>query len=77
VAAYLESGKAGLAGIRAPRGRGTAVDPRWDEAVRLVLAEMASDSTPEPLAVLPRRAFCRRAKIISKYYGHGFTLLSG
>jgi hypothetical protein len=53
------------------------VDPRWDEAVRLVLAEMASDSTPEPLAVLPRRAFCRRAKIISKYYGHGFTLLSG
>jgi len=76
VAAYRESGEAGLAG-RALRGRGTAVDPRWDEAVRLVLAEMASDSTPEPLAVLPRRAFCRRAKIISKYYGHGFTLLSG
>jgi hypothetical protein len=38
VAAYRRSGEAGLAGIRALRGRGTAVDPRWDEAVRLVLA---------------------------------------
>jgi transposase InsO family protein len=52
VAAYRESGEAGLAGIRALRGRGTAVDPRWDEAVRLVLAEMVSDSTPTRSAVL-------------------------
>ena len=52
MAAYRESGEAGLAGTRALRGRGTAVDPRWDEAVRLVLAEMVSDSTPTRSAVL-------------------------
>jgi len=57
VAAYRESGEAGLAG-RALRGRGTAVDPRWDEAVRLVLAEMISDSTPTRSAVL-RKAEAR------------------
>jgi transposase InsO family protein len=57
VAAYRESGEAGLAG-RALRGRGTAVDPRWDEAVRLVLAEMVSDSTPTRSAVL-RKAEAR------------------
>ena len=53
-----ESGEAGLAGTRALRGRGTAVDPRWDEAVRLVLAEMVSDSTPTRSAVL-RKAGAR------------------
>jgi putative transposase len=58
VAAYRESGEAGLAGARAPRGRGTAVDPRWDEAVRLVLAEMVADSTPTRSAVL-RKAGAR------------------
>ena len=58
VAAYRGSGEAGLAGIRALRGRGTAVDPRWDEAVRLVLAEMVSDSTPTRSAVL-RKAEAR------------------
>ena len=58
VAAYRGSGEAGLAGIRALRGRGTAVDPRWDEAVRLVLAEMVSDSTPTRSAVL-RKAGAR------------------
>ena len=57
VAAYRESGEAGLAG-RALRGRGTAVDPRWDEAVRLVLAEMVADSTPTRSAVL-RKAEAR------------------
>jgi transposase InsO family protein len=57
VAAYRESGEAGLAG-RALRGRGTAVDPRWDEAVRLVLAEMIADSTPTRSAVL-RKAEAR------------------
>ena len=57
VAAYRESGEAGLAG-RALRGRGTAVDPRWDEAVRLVLAGMISDSTPTRSAVL-RKAEAR------------------
>ena len=58
VAAYRGSGEAGLAGTRALRGRGTAVDPRWDEAVRLVLAEMVSDSTPTRSAVL-RKAGAR------------------
>ena len=58
VAAYRASGEAGLAGLRALRGRGTAVDPRWDEAVRLVLAEMVSDSTPTRSAVL-RKAGAR------------------
>ena len=58
VAAYRESGEAGLAGARALRGRGTVVDPRWDEAVRLVLAEMVSDSTPTRSAVL-RKAEAR------------------
>ena len=58
VAAYRGSGEAGLAGARAPRGRGTAVDPRWDEAVRLVLAEMVADSTPTRSAVL-RKAGAR------------------
>jgi len=57
VAAYRESGEAGLAG-GALRGRGTAVDPRWDEAVRLVLAEIVSDSTPTRSAVL-RKAEAR------------------
>lgn len=55
-AAYRECGEAGLAGSRALRGRGTAVDPRWDEAVRLVLAEMVSDSTPTRSAVLRKAA---------------------
>src|SRR5262249_42079127 len=36
------------------RGRGTGVDPRWDEAVRVVLAELVSDSTPTRSAVLRR-----------------------
>jgi transposase-like protein len=58
VAAYRESGEAGLAGAGAPRGRGTAVDPRWDEAVRLVLAEMVAGSTPTRSAVL-RKAGAR------------------
>ena len=34
---YRESGEAGLIDARMLRGRQTAVDPRWDEAVRLVL----------------------------------------
>ena len=49
MAAYRGSGEAGLAGARALRGRGTAVDPRWDEAVRLVLAELVSDVDADPV----------------------------
>ena len=53
---YRESGEAGLIDARMLRGRQTAVDPRWDEAVRLVLAEMAGDSTPTRSAVLRKAA---------------------
>jgi putative transposase len=56
--AYRESGEAGLVDTRMLRGKQTAVDPRWDEAVRLVLAEMVSDSTPTRSAVL-RKAGAR------------------
>jgi hypothetical protein len=50
--AYRESSEAGLVDSRMLRGKQTAVDPRWDQAVRLVLAEMVSDSTPTRSAVL-------------------------
>jgi transposase InsO family protein len=52
VAAYRESGEAGLADVRTLRGRGASVDPRWDEAVRLVLADLVTESTPTRSAVL-------------------------
>ena len=50
--AYRESGEAGLVDARMLRGRTTGVDPRWDAAVRLVLAEMVGESTPTRSAVL-------------------------
>jgi hypothetical protein len=50
--AYRESGEAGLVDTRMLRGKQTAVDRRWDEAVRLVLAEMVGESTPTRSAVL-------------------------
>jgi transposase InsO family protein len=52
VTEYLQAGEAGLVDSRTVRGRGSAVDSRWDEAVRLVLAEMVGDSTPTRNAVL-------------------------
>jgi transposase InsO family protein len=54
VTSYRECGEAGLVDTRTLRGRSSAVDPRWDEAVRLVLAEMVNDSTPTRSAVLAR-----------------------
>jgi transposase InsO family protein len=54
VASYRACGEAGLVDVRTVRGRGSAVDPRWDEAVRLVLAETVSDSTPTRGAVVAR-----------------------
>jgi transposase InsO family protein len=54
--AYRESGEAGLVDTRMLRGKQTAVDPRWDEAVRLVLAELAGESTPTRSAVLRKVA---------------------
>ncbi len=50
--AYRGSGEAGLVDARVLRGRESTVDPRWDEALRLVLAELVSESTPTRAAVL-------------------------
>jgi transposase InsO family protein len=52
VKAYRQAGEAGLVDNRTVRGRGSTVDPRWDEAVRLVLADLVSGSTPTRNAVL-------------------------
>jgi transposase InsO family protein len=52
VTAYRQSGEAGLIDTRLLRGKTSGVDPRWDEAVRLVLAGMVSESTPTRSAVL-------------------------
>ena len=46
---YRESGEAGLIDTRMLRGGQTSVDPRWDQAVRLVLVEMAGDPTQTAL----------------------------
>jgi transposase InsO family protein len=54
VASYRESGEAGLIDSRTVRGRGCAVDSRWDEAVRAVLTEAVDDSTPTRGAVVSR-----------------------
>jgi transposase InsO family protein len=54
VAAYREVGEAGLVDARALMGRGSRVDPRWDEALRRVLAELVNASTPTRSAVLRR-----------------------
>jgi hypothetical protein len=52
VVAYRDSGEAGLVDSRTTGGRGPSVDARWDEAVRLVLADMVGQSTPTRSAVL-------------------------
>jgi len=56
--AYRSSGEAGLVDTRMLRGKATGVDPRWDEAVRMVLAGLVSESTPTRSAVL-RKADAR------------------
>jgi transposase InsO family protein len=53
VAGYREAGEAGLIG---QRGTSTVVDPRWDEAVRWVLAGSVNASTPTRGAVIARTA---------------------
>jgi transposase InsO family protein len=50
--AYRESGEAGLADARA--GKTSSVDPRWEEAVRRVMAESVTGSTPTRSALLLR-----------------------
>ena len=56
VMVYRQAGEAGLVDTRMLRGKASAVDPRWDEAVRLVLAELAGESTPTRSAVLRKVA---------------------
>ncbi|MEV0133683.1 helix-turn-helix domain-containing protein [Dactylosporangium sp. NPDC050688] len=56
LAAYRRDGDAGLVDPRQLRGRGSRVDPRWDDAVRVVLASKVGDSTPTRSAVLTAAA---------------------
>jgi transposase InsO family protein len=66
VAAYRESGELGLVDTRTVRGHGGSVDPRWDGAVRQVLAEAVPASTPTRSAVL-----ARAARLLEDRYGPG------
>jgi putative transposase len=52
VRAYNEAGEAGLLDERRLTGRGSTVDPRWEDACRQVLAEHIAASTPTAGAVL-------------------------
>ncbi|MFF4427049.1 helix-turn-helix domain-containing protein [Streptomyces sp. NPDC001549] len=52
--AYREGGEAGLIDARAVKGRACRVDPRWEEAVRRVMAEAVTASTPTRSALLRR-----------------------
>ncbi|WP_164904924.1 helix-turn-helix domain-containing protein [Streptomyces cyaneus] len=61
VTAYRESGDAGLVDARA--GRGSSIDPRWEEAVRRVVAESVTSSTPTRSALLSRV----EERLISQY----------
>ncbi|MFF2378653.1 integrase [Streptomyces xiamenensis] len=54
VASYRAGGEAGLMDSRALKARGSRVDPRWDNAVRQVVAESISASTPTRSALLRR-----------------------
>jgi putative transposase len=54
VACYRRAGEAGLVDSRAIHGRGSRVDARWDEAVRVVLFDAVTDATPTRSAVLAR-----------------------
>jgi transposase InsO family protein len=50
--AYRDGGEAALVDARKITGRGSVVDPRWEEACRGVLADHARESTPTASAVL-------------------------
>jgi transposase InsO family protein len=52
--AYRGSGEAGLVDARQITGRRPALDPRWEEACRMVAADHASASTPTASALLRR-----------------------
>jgi Helix-turn-helix domain len=52
VEAYRAAGEVGLVDQRRVLGRSSTVDPRWETACRLVLAEQVSASTPTAQALL-------------------------
>jgi len=52
VSAYMHAGEAGLVDIRAVDGRGSTLDPRWEQACRVVMARQVKASTPTASAVL-------------------------
>jgi transposase InsO family protein len=52
VRAYRDSGEAGLADARRVSGRRLALDPRWEEACRTVVAGQVGASTPTAGALL-------------------------
>ncbi|GGM88134.1 helix-turn-helix domain-containing protein [Dactylosporangium sucinum] len=52
VQAYVRDGEAGLLDERQVTGRGSTVDPRWEQACRMVMAELVPASTPTTSAVL-------------------------
>jgi putative transposase len=52
VQAYVRDGEAGLLDERQVTGRGSTVDPRWEQACRVVMAELVPASTPTASALL-------------------------
>lgn len=50
--AYTATGEVGLVDGRGLAGRGSVVDPRWDETCRMVIAERVAASTPTTGALL-------------------------
>ncbi|MEV1088136.1 integrase [Streptomyces microflavus] len=68
--AYRESGEAGLVDARA--GRTSSVDPRWEEAVRRVMAESVTGSTPTRSALL-----LRAEERLDAEYGQGTVPVPG
>jgi transposase InsO family protein len=52
ISAYVDSGEAGLVDSRAVDGRGSTLDPRWEQACHLILARQVKASTPTAGAVL-------------------------
>lgn len=68
VAAYRETGEAGLIDRR--DGSPPAVDPRWDDAIRLILAESVKSSTPTRSAIL-----AKAAARLDQQYGPGAVAL--
>ncbi|KPM56995.1 transposase [Frankia sp. R43] len=52
VAAYREAGESGLLDARRVKGRGSTVDPRWEETCLLVVADQVNASTPTASALL-------------------------